>query len=150
MPLLRSTDPLRKNDVLASNLLFAFLAISIVEQLVVTGILSSRETVSPSPSGTEDFWVLAAVWVPLVLGWVVLAVVCYAVRRGQLWAKLLVLTLFFWRVFNATSLSNYLLAGVAFNQPLGGWQLLTLLKVVLNLAALVLMFKKPRPAPSGT
>jgi hypothetical protein len=31
--LLRSTDPLRKNDVLASNLLFAILAILLCEHL---------------------------------------------------------------------------------------------------------------------
>lgn|GEM_PF-5265332 len=149
MPLLRSANPLRKNDVLASNLLFAFLAIAVVEQLVVSSIV--RTSHPSKPVGTEDVWVNVALWAPLVLGWLAIGSCYYAIRKGKPWAKLLVLALFLWRVYSTTFLPGYILAGIAFNRLPEGLQLVTLLKVALNLAALVLMFKKPRvAAPSGT
>lgn len=148
MPILRSTDPLRKNDVLASNLLFAFLAFAIAEQLLATGIVRMS---APSKLGeTESMWVNVAVWAPLVLGWLAIGACYYAIRKGKLWAKLLVLALFLWRAYSTTFLPGYTLAGIVFNRLPEAWQLVTLLKVVLNLAALGLMFRKPRPAPSGT
>lgn len=148
MPLFRSIDPLRKNDVLASNLLLAFLAIAIAEQLVISSIV---RTAHPAQSiGTADVWVNVAVWLPLVLGWVAFGGCCYAIRKGMLWAKLLVLALFLWRVYSTTFLPGYILAGLVLNHLLEGGQLLPLVKVLLNLAALVLMFKKSRVAPSST
>jgi hypothetical protein len=142
VPLFRSTDPLRKNDVLASKLLFALLAIAVIEQLVVSSIV--RTSHSPKPVGTEDVWISIAVWAPLVLGWLAIGGCYYAIRKGKPWAKLLVLTLFLWRVYSTTFLPGYIMAGIVLNRLPEGWQLVTLLKVALNIAALVLMFKKPR------
>jgi hypothetical protein len=148
VPLFRSLDPLRKNDVLASNLLFALLAISIVEQLVVTAFVRTANL--PNPASAEDVWISVLVWCPLVLGWIMAGTCYYAIRKGMQWAKLLVLALFLGKVYFTTSLPDYILAGIALTHLLEGWQLLTLLKVLLNLAALVLMFKKPQAAPSST
>jgi hypothetical protein len=147
VPLLHATDPLRKNDLLASNLLFAFLTISIGEQLIITSLVRSRGAVSPHPIGAESLWVSVAVWAPLLLGWATFASVCYAVQKGKLWAKFLVLALFLWRAGSATFLPGYILAGVPLNRWPGSWQLLILFKIMLNLAALILMFKKPQAAP---
>lgn len=116
MPLLHVTDPLRKHDVLASNLLFAFLTIAISEQLILTSLVHSREASSPHPIGSESLWVRVAVWAPLVLGWAAFAGVCYAVQKGKLWAKFLVLARFLWSVWGATFLPGYILAGVPLNR----------------------------------
>lgn len=88
-------------------------------------------------------------WAPVVLGWATLAAVCYAAQRGKLWAKLLVLALFLWRIWGATFLPGYILAGIPLNRWPVSWHLVLLFKIMLNLAALVLMFRKPRVSPTA-
>jgi hypothetical protein len=139
-------DP-RKNDVLASNLLFCFLAISVVEQFVLA---SMHHFYMDLPNGSklsslEMTSVGAAIWLPRVIGWAAFGSCCYAVRRGKLWAKVLVLVLFIWRSYSSTNLPHGIFAGVVV-KDLPNWSLVIVLKAMLNVAALVLMFRKPRVA----
>jgi hypothetical protein len=152
VPLLRSSDPLRKNDVLASKLLFGVLAITLVEQLVIasTRRLYVDTPAHPAPSGLTALTMNAAIWLPVALGMILIGGCYYAIRKGKLWAKVLVLVLFLWRTYSSTSLPDGVVAGITF-QDLLGWPLITLTKVMLNIVALVLMFTKSREVvPSGT
>ena len=126
----------RKNDILASNLLFVVLAISVGERL---------------------FWMLLSYWYPFssnntlvgrgALVWlleVAAQVILYrAIRRGEWQAKLLVAGAGAFLAYTGTVLSQGYVAGVAFRN-LWGWPLLVLLKDMLTLMALVLLFAKPR------
>jgi hypothetical protein len=141
-----------RNDVLASNLLFATLAISLLEQLVAA-YLRNRPLYVYTPSQTislaspTNWFVTAAVWTPLLLGMLLAGLSYYLVRKGKLWAKIIVLVLFLWNLYSSTSIQDGVLLGVSLHYPLS-WALLAWLKAALTLTALVLMFRKPRVAPA--
>jgi hypothetical protein len=67
----------------------------------------------------------------------------YAIRRGMFRAKMVVALACAYLAYSGTHLRHGYLAGVALCS-LGGWSLLVLLKNLLTLAALILMFTKPR------
>jgi hypothetical protein len=135
----------RKNDVLASNLLFCSLTISVVEQFVLARMHHFYMDLPNGSklSGLEMTSVSAAIWLPQVLGWAAFGWCCYAVRKGKQWAKVLVLVLFVWRLYSSTNLPDSVFAGVIV-KDLPNWSLVVALKIILNVAALVLMFRKPQ------
>jgi hypothetical protein len=137
---------LRKDDVLASNLLFGFLAISVVEQFVLASMLHFYlELPNGSKlSSVEMTSVSAAIWLPQVIGWVAISSCYYAVRKGKQWAKVLVLVLFVWRLYSSTYLADSVFAGVIIRGQPNWSSLVAAFKVMLNVAALVLMFRKPQ------
>jgi FtsH-binding integral membrane protein len=145
VPLLHSSDPLRKNDVLASNLLFAALAIFLGEQLLWAYLAHWYLETSPLPNPFGKTWFVT----PLVLA-LLAGAFFYAIRRGMFRAKMVVALVFAYLAYTGTHVQYGYVAGVAFYDLLG-YPLLVLLKDLLAPAALVLMFKKPRMvAPSGT
>jgi hypothetical protein len=150
VPLLHSSNLLRKNDVLGSNILFGVLAITLVEQFIIaTTHRSYVETpTQPAASILTALTINAAIWLPVALGMILIGGCYYAIRKGKLWAKVLVL--FLWCTYSSTSLPDGVVAGIIFSQ-LFSWPLITLTKAVFNIAALVLMFTKSREAvPSST
>lgn len=147
MPLLHSANPLRKNDVLASNLLFATLLLTVGEYLVRLNIvLSSTDTFLPNSWVSVNWWVVA--WALLFL--LLRTGLYYGVRQGVLGAKLLVAFFFIAGAYFTTTWRYRVVADVSF-YDMEGYSWLALVQQLLALAALVLMFKKPRAtAPSGT
>ena len=161
-----------KDDVLASNLLFGVLAISLIEQLAAA-YLRNQDVYVYTPGQTisvaspTNWFVTAAVWLPLLLGMLVAGGSYYAVRKGKRWAKLLVLVAFLWSMYSSTvvvhgqvgvlegaflwsmysstSRQDGLLLGVPVAHLLS-WALLAWFKAALTLAALVLMFWPARKA----
>jgi hypothetical protein len=85
VPLLHSSDPLRKNDVLASNLLFAALAIFLGEQLLWAYLAHWYLETSPLPNPFRKTWFVT----PLVLA-LLAGAFFYAIRRGMFRAKMVV------------------------------------------------------------
>ncbi|MGI4759856.1 MAG: hypothetical protein ACRYF0_04065 [Janthinobacterium lividum] len=144
MPLLHATDPLRKNDVLASNLLFATLALSVAEQLFWAAYYYWDQVVYVEP---DTFGRNRVIW--LLLETLLKAAFYLAIRRGMFRAKVVVLLVCAYLAYADTHLHHGYFAGVYVND-FWGYSLLVLLKDLLTLAALVLMFKKPRPALSDT
>lgn len=143
-------DALNRNDVLASNLLFSVLAISLLEQLAAAylrNIYVYTPTQTISLAGPTDWLVTATVWTPLLLGMLLAGLWYYLVRKGKLWAKIIVLVLFLWNAYSSTSIQDGVLLGVSLNHLLS-WALLAWLKAALTITALVLMFRKPRVAPA--
>lgn len=65
--------------------------------------------------------------------------------QGKQWAKVVVLLASLYYAYTGTQLAYGYLVGVAFRH-FDGWALLMLFRVLLTLAALVLMFKQPRVA----
>ncbi len=144
MPLLRSTDPLRKNDVLASNLLFATLALSVAEQLFWAAYYYWDQVAYVQLDGFGRNWII---W--QALHTLVLAAFYLAIRRGMFRAKVVVLLACAYLAYTDTHPYHGYFVGVYLGDP-WGYSLLVLLKDLLTLAALVLMFKKPQAtAPSG-
>jgi hypothetical protein len=147
VPLLRSTDPLRKNDVLASNLLFITLAISVAEQLFWLAFAYWDQVayviyVMPGTSSSSR-----VVWqlLPALLQ----AAFYYAIRRGMFRAKVVVLLVCIYLAYkHIYPYRGYFT--VVHIADLWGYPVLVLLKDLLTLAALVLMFKKPQLASSDT
>lgn len=143
MPLFRVTDPLRKNDVLAANLLFATLLLELCEQLfwVVLRALYF-------PSASDPLWPGSGVGLLLVT--LLKAAVYLAIRQGMLRAKVVALVVCAYLAYTGTHFHEGYFAGIYFND-LWGYPLLVLLRNLLTLAALVLMFKKPQvAAPSAS
>jgi hypothetical protein len=103
MPLLSSPNPLHKNDVLASNLLFGVLAITLVEQfMIATARRPYVETpTQPAPSILTELTINAAIWLPVALGMILIGGCYYAIRKGKLWTKVLLLVLFLWRTYSS-------------------------------------------------
>lgn len=147
VPLLRSADPSRKNDVLASNLLFATLLLTVGEYLFRLSIIAfSTGTLLPSSWTAITWWVVG--WCLLFLG--LRAGLYHAVRQGVLGAKLLVTLFFISAAYFTTNWRYRVVAGVSFYE-MGGYSWLALVQHLLAVAALVVMFRKPRvTAPSGT
>ncbi|RZJ87141.1 MAG: hypothetical protein EOO60_12520 [Hymenobacter sp.] len=130
MPLLHATDPLRKNDVLASNLLLGGLLFSAISQLIRIQLhLCAPPTTRAEITTT-------------VLTYVLFLGLIYAIRRGVQWAKS-----FFTGVCILLAL-NYLMEPKYFRLI---WQRDALyiadkaFSLVANVWALVLLFKKRQP-----
>lgn len=126
----------RKNDVLATNLLFVVLAISVGERLF--WMLFSY--LHPFSSNEALVGRGALVWLLEVAAQVL---VYRAIRRGEQRAKLLTAGVCAFLAYTGTVFSQGYVAWVAF-RALWGWQLLMLLKDILTVLALLLMFSKPR------
>jgi uncharacterized membrane protein len=141
VPLFRATDPLRKNDVLASNLLFAILLLELCEHLfwvVIRYLYVSSEH--------NPLWPGSGIWLLVVT--LLKAAFYLAIRRGMLRAKVVMLVVCAYLTYAGTHFHHGYFAGIYFNDP-WGYSLFVLLKTLMTLAALVLMFKKPHiVAPS--
>jgi hypothetical protein len=144
VPLLRSPDPLRKNDVLASNLLFATLLILLGEYLYGWIMPGHHFNLEMLPAAAP-WWRILAI---LALTFLFRGGLYYGVRRGLMLAKVFLILGFLAWLFKGTNWQQGYMAGVSFTH-LTGWSLLALLRNLLTLAALVLMFKKPRVALSN-
>jgi hypothetical protein len=133
----------RKNDVLASNLLFITLLLTLAMRVY-------RWTAAGYDAQTETSYVPVAFPWRDMLGWTLLAVLVrsalyYGVRRGSLVAKLLLVVVLLYSVYSSTQLQYGFVAGVDFANP-SLWLLPVVVENLLTLAALVLMFRKPRVA----
>jgi hypothetical protein len=134
---------LRKNDILASDLLLTALAISVGE----TAYFLMQAAIHRGYLPTGSLW---KSWVLCLLETLAQVIFFRAVRRGEWWSKVVVLLASLFYAYMGTQLNYGYVAGVAFYH-LDSWALLKLLKDILVLAALVLIFIKPRAAaPSGT
>lgn len=142
MPVFHATDPLRKNDVLASNLLFATLLIELGERLFWVALAHFY-----LPGEHDPLWPDSSI--SLLLITLLKAAFYLAIRRGMFRAKVVVLVVCAYLAYTGTHLSSGYYAWV-YVDDFWGYSLLVLLKDLLTLAALVLMFKKPRLALSGT
>ena len=142
MPLLHSTVPLRKNDVLASNLLFATLLIMLGERLFWVALAHFY-----LPDESAPLWPGSGI--SLLLLTLLKASFYLAIRRGMLRAKVVVLVVCAYIAYADTHPHHGYFVGVYVDDFWGG-PLLVQLQDLLTLAALVLMFKKPRVAPSST
>ena len=121
-----------KNDIHASKLLFGALAIAWVEQLFIVG-LQHRYSL-PHPWGIAQFY-----WI--LLQTVLCSGIYYAIRRGSLWAKVVLLVFCMGYVYLTTSIRHHLFAGI----PVTNFYLGMLPRVAQNMLvfwALVLMFKR--------
>lgn len=85
MPLLRSTNPLRKNDVLASNLLFATLLILLCEHIYAWTRPGLHFYSEMLPAATPWWRKLAL----LTLSFLLRGGLYYGVRRGVMLIKVL-------------------------------------------------------------
>lgn len=145
VPLLHSTDPLRKNDVLVSNLLFLVLLLWLgqrASQWVAASVYASHYHVPATTSWQAEL--------PMLLAFsLVKAGFYYAVRRSILWAKIVVVFACLGLAYADTNWHQGHILGMNFTD-LPRYSLLVLVKNLLVLTALVLMFKKPQPALSGT
>jgi hypothetical protein len=139
-------DTPTRNDLLASNLLFASLLLSVLGEVGILGIRIFEASHVHSPIINHLGRGLAM----LLLSVLVRASLYYAVRHGILAAKLVLVLGFLLWAYTKTNWAAGRVAEVDFAH-LWGYPLLVLLRQVLTLAALVLMFRKPRMlAPSGT
>jgi hypothetical protein len=132
----------RKNDVLASNLLFAALILTIGEYIFRLGVVAfTGDTFLPSSWAptTVTWWVLS--WYLLFL--LLRAGLYYAVRQGVIVAKLLVAFFFIAAAYFTTNWRYRIVAGVSL-YDMAGYFWLSLGQHLLILVALVLMFTKPR------
>jgi hypothetical protein len=144
VPLLRSTDPLRKNDVLASNLLFTTLALSVAEQLFLAAYYYWDQVAYVQLDGFGRNWAVGQLLYALLQ-----AAFYLAIRRGMFRAKVVVLLVCLYLAYTGTHLRHGFLAGIHFGD-FYPYSLPLLLRNLLTLAALVLMFTKPRVASSST
>lgn len=130
----------RKNDVVASNLLFATLlstlAMRAYRWAAVGYDAQGEATYVPAAFPWRDM----LVWTLLAL--LVRSALYYGVRRGSLAAKLLLLGVCLHSVYSSTQVQNGFVAGMDF-VSLSVWLLPTAAENLLTLAALVLMFRKP-------
>lgn len=130
-----------RNDVLASNLLFATLAIIVGEQLY--GLLApGPHFYAAGLPATAPWWRKLAL---LTLSLLMRGLIFYGVRRGVLAVKLLLAFGFVVWAFRNTYWQLGYVGGVDFAH-FTGWAFLALVRNMLTLAALVLMFRKPRLA----
>jgi hypothetical protein len=138
----------RKNDVLAATLLFASLLFPLALRVY-------RWVSVGYDAQAEAHYVPAAFPWRNMLAWTLLAglgrcALYYGVRRGALGAKLLLLGVCLYTVYSSTDLSVGFVAGLDLANP-SPWLLPLAAENLLTLAALVLMFRKPRATvPSGT
>jgi hypothetical protein len=131
----------RKNDVLASNLLFSTL-------LIMLAMRVYRWAAIGYDAHTEAAYVPAFFPWRDMLGWTLVAVLVrstlyYGVRQGSLVAKLLLVGVCLYSVYSSTQVQYGYVAGVDFAHP-SIWLLPTIIENLLTLAALILMFRKPR------
>jgi hypothetical protein len=138
-------DTPTRNDILASNLLFATLAVLLCEHLYGWIMPGAHLNLEMLPAAAPWWRILAIV----TLSFLLRGALYYGVRRGLLFAKLLLAIGFLAWVYKGTNWQQGHVAGVSFAQ-LTGWSLLALVRNLLTLAALVLMFKKSPVAPSST
>lgn len=129
-----------KNEILASNLLFATLPLMLLGRV-------ARWTMLGYHAQVEAAYVPAVFPIRNMLAWTVLMLLLrtslyYGVRRGQLGAKLALLGLCAFSVYTSTSLANAFVVGLDLSYP-SLWSLPVLLENLLTLAGLVLMFLKP-------
>jgi hypothetical protein len=124
-----------RNNILASNLLFATLAILLGEHLYGWVMPGPHLNLEMLPAGAPWWRILAM----LTLSFLLRGALYYGVRRGLLFAKLLLTIGFLSWVYKGTDWQQGHIAGVSFVQ-LTGWSLLALMRNLLTLAALVLMF----------
>ncbi|MGI4871351.1 MAG: hypothetical protein ACRYFX_09245 [Janthinobacterium lividum] len=133
-------EPLNRRDVLAANLLFVTLALSVVQlaRPFLAGLMY-RDYLPSSWAYPLSWQAVAALLVMLLIR----AGLYYAIRHGILFAKLLVALGFLVMVWAETNLKYGLVAGVSFSHgdAFTLWVALpTLLDRLLTLAALALMF----------
>jgi lysylphosphatidylglycerol synthetase-like protein (DUF2156 family) len=134
-------EPSTKNDILASNLLFATLGLTVLLQ--VAGWVSQALMPHQTYFHTIHFSALALGGIAVYL--LVRGALYYAVRRGFLAAKLLLALGFVVLLYTGTYWQQGVVAGINFIR------FIMLVNGVLTLASLVLMFTKSREAvPSGT
>jgi hypothetical protein len=139
-------EPSTKNDILASNLLFATLGLTVLLQ--VAGWVSQALMPHQTYFHTIHFSALALGGIAVYL--LVRGALYYAVRRGFLAAKLLLALGFVVLLYTGTYWQQGVVAGVNFIR-FNADSIVMLVNGVLTLASLVLMFTKSREAvPSGT
>ena len=131
----------RKNDVLASNLLFITL-LSMLAMRVFRWVSAGYD------APTEASYVPGFFPWRDMLAWTLLAVLVrsalyYGVRQGSLAAKLLLVGVCLHSVYISTQVHNGFVAGMDLLSP-SLWLLPIVAENLLTLAALVLMFLKPR------
>lgn len=132
----------RKHDILASRLLVAALLLALGEKayFIAQTMRYQDDGLFPPPiRSTGQSWVF---WLLEALAQVILY---RAIRRGERWAKAIVLLASLFYVYAGTQLSYGYVANVNFRHP-DSWALQALLRDLLTLAALALMFTKPRAA----
>ena len=130
-----------RNDVLASNLLFATLAIVVCEQ--VYGLLApGTHFYAEGLPATAPWWRKLAL---LTLSLLLRGAFYYGVRRGVLAVKVLLALGFVVWLCRSTEWQQGYVGGLNFAH-FTGWAFLALLRNLLTLVAFVLMFRKPRVA----
>ena len=128
----------RKNDVLASNLLFASLIVAVIEQLCFAIYYYWDQTTYAT------FEPSIGKWAGGQLLWVLLQAAFYfAIRRGMFRAKVVVALGVLYVIYTHSRGWIAYLANLNFADLLN-YSLVFLLKDLLMLAALMLMFTKPR------
>jgi hypothetical protein len=131
---------LNRNDMLASNLLFVTLCLMLAERAfwgLVEYLYLPAEHNEWQKSATKTLLVEVAFKFAFY----------YAIRRGMLRAKVVVLAVCIYLAYTDTHWQIGFVAGVNF-ADLWGYPLVVLAKDLITLAALVLMFRKPRVAPA--
>jgi len=129
-------DPQRNHYVLASNILFAGLALS-----TVFWLLSKQFYPQPALAHPLSPWILVAAGL-LMLGWY------YAIRLGHRWARVLLLILFVTSVvLNLTFHNERLMHQLRTDWP---FALSNVVNYGSQLWALILLFRRPRPSTPVT
>jgi hypothetical protein len=131
----------RKNDVLASNLLFATLVLVILYQ--VAGWVSQALALPHNYFSHMHFNLLTVATMGLSL--LIRGAIYQAVRRGFLAAKILVALGLVVSLYTTTYWQQGIVAGVSFTH-FNADSFVMLASNLLTLAALVLMFRKPGAA----
>jgi hypothetical protein len=129
-----------RNDILASNLLYAVVGVSLLYQVagwVFQSLAPLHNLFSPIHFNLLTLGALS-------LTCLIRIGLAYAVRRGVLAAKILLALGFVVSLY-----TQGVVAKVSFAHFTAG-SFVLLLTDLLTLAALVLMFKKPRSTPSST
>jgi hypothetical protein len=129
-----------RNDILASNLLYAVVGVSLLYQVagwVFQALAPLHNLFSPIHFSVLTLGALS-------LTCLIRIGLAYAVRRGALAAKILLALGFIFSLY-----TQGVVAMVSFAHFTAG-SLVLLLTDLLTLAALVLMFKKPRSTPSSS
>ena len=134
---------LRRNDVLASNLLFGVLAVTWLEHLGNVGLQLWVRYTLPGP--WPEPW-LVGPFFGLLLYSGLSGGIYYNIRHGYLWAKLVLLLVYLGYVYFSSSLQDYLIAGIPVASFYAG-KLPIVIKNVLMLGAIGLMFRKKALRP---
>jgi hypothetical protein len=139
-------DTPTRNDILASNLLFATMGLTILLQ--VAGWVAQALVPHQTYFHTIRFSWLALGGIAVYL--VIRGALFYAIRRGSLAAKLLLALGFVVLLYTGTYWPQGVVAGVNFVH-FNADSFVMLVNGLLTLAALVVMFTKSRESvPSGT